>query len=464
MQYEAIKEQFSKVIEYSQGIYEPNLEDLFNRWEKAKSKFIKRFGGLIFEWPEQITFTLDDKEKRKSVMEFSDLVCNVYHNDKLANFIDDNIDTFYDNIVQNSNLKEVPRGMKLIKAFKYFEENEICLHTIQDLASQLIQENKITGKLCFSVHPLDFLSSSCNSYNWRSCHSLDGEFRAGNLSYMVDETTFMVYLKGEDKVTLPCFPNSVPWNSKKWRVLIHASTDDELMFAGRQYPFQSQSGMDIVLNIYNNFMANEATDYYSKVSSKYYNWKNDYVTTDPQGSELAYKYFYFHKTLLPLEEVVTYGMGSLNYNDVLNSTCYTKPYYTILNPCIWHDSKRRVANPIVVGNYVTCLHCGEDDIQISETMRCPDCEAKYGFEENDNYTHCDCCGARVHVSEANYVDDETYCDACCDQYAFICDHCGELTSTMDKHFIPGEKDGEEMFMCHYCYDEYMTWKEKEENG
>ena len=28
----------------------------------------------------------------------------------------------------------------------------------------------------------DYLSLSENAFNWRSCHALDGEYRAGNLS------------------------------------------------------------------------------------------------------------------------------------------------------------------------------------------------------------------------------------------------------------------------------------------
>lgn len=84
----------------------------------------------------------------------------------------------------------------------------------------LIQEDKVTGILCLSIHPLDYLSLSENTYNWRSCHALDGEYRAGNLSYMMDNTTVVCYLKGEDEAELPHFPAEVKWNSKKWRMLL----------------------------------------------------------------------------------------------------------------------------------------------------------------------------------------------------------------------------------------------------
>ena len=113
---------------------------------------------------------------------------------------------------------------------------------------QIIQENTITGTLCFSVHPLDFLSSSENTHNWRSCHSLDGEYRGGNLSYMVDDCTFMCYLRSDGyDHQLPNFPHEVKWNSKKWRVLLYLSNDRTMLMAGRQYPFSSSTGMDRVI-------------------------------------------------------------------------------------------------------------------------------------------------------------------------------------------------------------------------
>jgi hypothetical protein len=56
--------------------------------------------------------------------------------------------------------------MKLAKAFKFFTDSKTVLYDLQNRASQIIQEDKVEGTLCLSVHPLDFLSSSMNTYNW----------------------------------------------------------------------------------------------------------------------------------------------------------------------------------------------------------------------------------------------------------------------------------------------------------
>lgn len=466
-----LKTQFREVIEYTQNIPEPKIDELFDRWEKSKEKFISRFGGLVFEWPEPVEFLLDPKDKEEKANAFIDRVNCVFMNNDLAEFLNLNIETFFDNKVSNEGNKKVPKGMKLIKAFKYFEKNETILREMQDIASQLIQENCIKGTLCFSVHPLDFLTSSENTYNWRSCHALDGEFRAGNLSYMVDKTTFMVYLKGADNVVLPGLPANVPWNSKKWRMLIHTGEDDKVMFAGRQYPFASKTGIDTVLRMYNNMLLAEEpkkTYYGNPIYGEWYNLYVDGVYRNPKDEEsffrLFSRYMVYNQELIDIDDAVRPGQNSLNYNDILHSTCYIYPYYAILgdnelfNPVL-HSAKNLRENPIVVGEKVRCLHCGNHYIDNAETMRCNDCEALYGYEENDNYGYCECCGCRICYDDAMWVGDDYVCDRCFENECFICDRCGEAHYNEFKHCV--ERNEEIEYYCNYCYEEYLDAKERD---
>lgn len=456
---EQIKRQFKEVISYSQGIPDPQIDSLFYRWEKAKSKFIDRFGGLIYEWPKPVEFVLDPKEKKIKAMEFINCVSNTFDNEQLADFLDLNIDTFFENKVSNTGDKQIPEGMKLIKAFKFFESNKQALRDMQDIASQLIQENKIKGTLCFSVHPLDFLSSSENTYNWRSCHALDGEYRAGNLSYMVDETTFMVYLKGADDVCIPGFPYTVRWNSKKWRMLIHAQENDQIIFAGRQYPFSSKPGIDIVLRVYNNLIQLQDNYPFARFTHKYNEWRADYVDRyslyDDGDKEviLEDRYLVYGDKLIALSDVVVAGPGAMNYNDVLFSTCYKYPYYAILNPHGYHSPCELREHPIIVGDEVSCLHCHNEVITNAETMRCDKCEMDYGFEINDNYGHCENCGCRIYFDDAYYVNDEYVCDHCFNTYCFICDECGEAYYNEQKYCVEIDEDTVEYF-CPHCYENY----------
>ena len=461
--YEDIKQQFKSVISYSQNIPDPKVDVLFREWETNKEKFINRFGGLIYEWSEPIEFTLDDAQKRQRAMEFATTVSDTFNNPVLAEFIDENLDGFFENkVVKTVPNSEIPQGMKLLKAFKYFEPNKAALRSIQDLASNIIQENKIKGTLCFSVHPLDFLSSSENTYNWRSCHALDGEYRAGNLSYMIDNCTFMVYLKGADNQKLYGF-GPVEWNSKKWRMLIHAAEDDSIMFAGRQYPFSSKSGIDTVLNIYNNLMLMSKKEHlWISGWYKYAGWRADYVDSyvpyDAADMEnaisLATRYIVYDNQLVDIRRVVREGPNCLNYNDILKSTCYKYPYYAIYDPYSHHSVDHLLANPIVVGEEVPCLHCGEELIRNPETMRCDDCELEYGTEENDVYSSCDCCGARIYVDDAICVGDDgdLICDSCFHAHAFVCDCCGNVYYEADRVFVPDKNNEEDgLWYCRECY-------------
>lgn len=241
-----IKKQFDEVISWSQNISQPQTDELFRNWENAKASFIEAFGGLIYEYPEKVKFHCDKAQKQTKIKDFVEEISCIYNNYELAHFIEENNDTFFENRVSKPYFKndiKIHAHSKLVKSFKFFEKDKKVLYTLQNKASQIIQEDCVEGTLCFSVHPLDYLSISENIYNWRSCHSLSGEYRAGNLSYMQDECTVICYLKGEDNVKLPMFPDSVPWNSKKWRVLFYVHNSKELIFAGRQYPFESKSGM-----------------------------------------------------------------------------------------------------------------------------------------------------------------------------------------------------------------------------
>ena len=250
MQYTAIQEQFNSVIEYSQGYSGVNTDELFEKWLDAKRDFIEVMGGkLIYEYPETVYFELGPKEKSLRVDDFISMVENRWDNYDLSLFIEAQKEGFFSNQVvesYNYNGQIIPKGMKLLKAFKFFESNTKVLNDIQSAASMIIQEDKVEGKLCLSVHPLDFLSSSENTHNWRSCHALDGDYRGGNLSYMVDKSTIMCYLKSTKNEKLPNFPKEVPWNSKKWRVLLFFSNDWNMIFAGRQYPFYTESGLNFV--------------------------------------------------------------------------------------------------------------------------------------------------------------------------------------------------------------------------
>lgn len=446
---EEIKRDFAKVIEYSQGIENPKLDQLFKDWYEAKKDFIHAFGGkLICELPEEVHFELGESEKKYRAEEFIHLIESRWENYKLAKFLEDNWDGFFKNeVVTPCELpggKKIPKGMKLVKAFKYFEEDKTALTDIQNYASRIIQENKVVGHLCFSVHPLDFLSSSENDYNWRSCHSLDGEYRAGNLSYMVDKSTIICYLKSENNVKLPNFPEDVPWTNKKWRMLLFFSNDMSMMFAGRQYPFTTVTGPDIVRqNLHNVGLFKDWSE-----------WNSVKVTrvTDDNGTVFHLKTTYVPVggVLRPIDEVIKNGEHGMHFNDLLNSSCYSPIYSFNSRGLLWTGSegRSRPNTHFVIGGPVYCMDCGQYEITISETMRCVSCEEAHGDLNTDDFGYCSCCGRHVYFDNVTWVGDDPVCDHCLSSQASTCSDCEEWFYN-DDLIYDRETGGN---YCHRCYN------------
>ena len=225
-------------------------------WEENKCKFYSRLPGnkLIYQSHTPITMSISEDDKKAELDCFIDNIRWRYSLFELKNFVENNRENFYSNILSEDYPMEngtiIPKGMKIIKAFKYFVEDKETLTEIQDKASMLIQNTKISGYFCMSVHPLDYLSLSENTHNWRSCHALDGEYRAGNLSYMTDNCTIICYIKSEHDAVLPRFPDDIPWADKKWRMLLHVSNDDTMIISGRHYPYESKGLQDFALELY----------------------------------------------------------------------------------------------------------------------------------------------------------------------------------------------------------------------
>lgn len=460
---EAIKQQFDKVIKHSQaGITEPKTDKLFQIWLENKQDIIRAFGDrLIYEFPEKVSFEVTDELKKQRVQNFINYIWEIGY-DSLGRFLDHQKDGFYLNqVIEEYNFlgKIITKGTKLLKAFKYFISDEQLLHQLQDKASMILQENKIEGTLCFSVHPLDYLSISENTYNWRSCHALDGEYRAGNLSYMMDKSTIVCYLKGEDQVKLPNFPEDVLWNSKKWRVLLYLSNDWTMIYAGKQYPFSSDSGMKMLIDkCFNKKICLDRFEPWCRpMSAKWTDWtsfslpqiRRELNDKEVLRYDLYYDYIPLSCGFLKLNTLVKDIKGSKHFNDVLKSSCYT-PIYTQMINRQFNDEFECLPNlktRFEIGEYTYCLRCGEAEVMDScSTMMCYDCELRYGVSENEDFGFCAECGARIATENACYVDDEVYCPTCYHDIAETCENCGD--SYLRQDMVYDEKN--DIYLCRWC--------------
>lgn len=456
------KEAFDRVISYSQDIPNPQTDELLKTWARQKFAISQRFldRKVSYTYPELVRFELNKQAKEERLDHLVDFIVNVLDNYRhpLVYFLNSlGTEAFYNNTVEEDYIidpnenKKIQKGSKVVKAFKYFLDDEILLHDLQNKASCLIQENKIEGYLTFSIHPLDFLSSSENNYNWRSCHALDGEYRAGNLSYMCDTGTMMVYLSPKEHTVLPHFPADVPWNNKKWRMLLHFDNNLDVCFAGRQYPFNSPGALDKIYEIFMENLAPKYTDFFSDMvkTEKWIGWYNDYINTFTRsgGENIDIydgKYFIVNNGLFNKYEVVQDAKDSKHFNDITRSSYYEKPYYMFKE---YYCAPEKIN--FTVGAPVKCLRCGEELILGDDTMMCIDCECKYGNSDSDEYRYCSCCGTRFYFEDGYWVgnDDDFVCPACAETETFVCADCGGTYYNSEKYWSEDLRD----YVCGSCH-------------
>lgn len=439
---ELIKKQVKEVLEYSQGIKNAKVDYLIDTWYESKRELIELIGdNLIYSTPNKITVDLTEKEKNVKIDDFCAFISRKFPQYKdLFCFVRENEKDFFKNILSKTYDKDgyyIPAGIKFFKAFKEFVDNKEDLDDIQTEASRVIQEGKISGYLCVSVHPLDYLSSSENNYNWRSCHSLDGEYRAGNLSYMLDKSTLVCYICGKKQVKLPRFPMSVPWNDKKWRMLLFISDNKDALFAGRQYPFFSKSLMEEIRFIWINNFSNSR--YYHPWS----NWHNDFFQNidfkewgNADNFSLPERYIPIRNEIKSMSDLISDSKTELHFNDLTQSSLYI-PYYC------WRNYSRRPIH-FTIGHDVKCIKCEDTFIYDHESMMCEDCL------ENNGYVRCGDCGEMIRLDDAIYIDSEDryICEHCYEEYYTTCAECGEVFHNDDIYYDE-ERD---CYLCSECYN------------
>jgi hypothetical protein len=89
--------------------------------------------------------------------------------------------------------------------------------------SKFLQSLNGTGTAVLSIHPTDYVIISEYTTGWRSCHSLDGEYKVGNFAYMQDSCTVVAYVQTSEGL-------------KSWRQLAFINLEDNTIVQSRQYP------------------------------------------------------------------------------------------------------------------------------------------------------------------------------------------------------------------------------------
>ena len=430
------------------------VEKYITTWYNHKFPWISRFhNNTIYTYPKLVEGSMSDTDKQIQIDKFLKGLKGAgynytYSRDTFITFIKSQGIAAADNIVSEEFIcpdgVKIPKGMKLLRAFKFFFSDKNDLTSAQDDMNLIISRSKFSGYLHLSVDPLDYLSLSENNYGWRSCHALDGDYAAGNLEYMMDNATIICYIDDNNTTQLNNFPLGLQWNNKKWRMLLFFSPTGEVVIASRQYPFTMNGTIvwDILYECISNLFG----------SINYSPWSNELISrtliNEDNGSEYEIERHLFFKKfglIYPLHEIYRDAdeLHATFYDDIFYSSYYTEPYY-LVGRTRWNWKRYYRMTPIVVGTgAVTCPICGEHDIIRGEGWYCDN------VDDSDTYT-CECCGRRrLHENEGQWINTgEWWCTDCVAENAVTCHICGELCNIEDAVF--DEVTGK--YTCCKCYD------------
>ncbi len=342
-----------------------------------------------------------------------------YIDKPLEMFLIDNRDTLFENRVS------VPcHGMsvndKISKSIKKLVSEREHLTTIQDIISKYIQKARTKGTLYLSVDPRDYLTLSDNNENWRSCHALDGGYRAGNVNYMVDDVTIVAYLcDGNFNHPLKCTSNNCKWNSKYWRMLIHVS--DSCIYFNKQYPFEHKTLYNDIVNYINNLWEGFRRP-----------WTIGYNTlTKGDSLEIAnqvcleYNILNLGGRVYDSRDIVDTS-DYLGFCDIIESSSY------VPSACVGDLSYKKYIQEIIkqkvdkqeedrlfldmlgikIGSKALCPKCGQEYLKYGDKLLGLQCIADNNADE-DFFASCRECGKKINkLDPFRKANGNVYCIRC----------------------------------------------------
>lgn len=328
-----------------------------------------------------------------------------------------NYDTRDTVIFPSGHTVKITDGTRPLRILKKFAD-EFNIEGFEDFRlehSRILNDKFMTGKLCLSIHPLDYITMSDNANNWTSCMSWKhgGAYRSGTVEMMNSPYVVVAYLSS-DSTTMPIGNNT--WNSKKWRELFIVHEDCICGIKGYPYASYTLEGM--------------CMDWIAELAEKNYGWKyNEDILTYDGDTDRSICF-------------ETYQM----YNDTQCNLCsirYRKGW----------DIESTNTKYINYSGETVCMVCG--------THYWADIEEDYDMLVCDYcspYTYCDECGFRTYKDSLVEHDGIMYCENCVENFP-VCPGCGERIFPSERTYpLYVLKDGvfrwsSEFMCCEDCLKE-----------
>lgn len=252
--------------------------------------------------------------------------------------------------------------------------------------SQVLNQKRVHGTLCLSIHPLDYLTMSDNDCGWTSCMAWvedRGDYRLGTVEMMNSPCVVVAYLEASD----PFEVAGGVWNNKKWRQLYIVSED--IILGNKQYPYE------------NDEIQGDAIKWLKELAEA--NWEIKYSDNALQIENNC---------------VNCFGDKQIRF-DIRTNYMYNDVYGRRL--AYIRDDFDDTLLSINFSGVPVCAACGREmdlnEVESHEVV-CYQC---------DDHWYCDSCNERYDCNTESFtVDGNTVCEWCYDDAA-QCRLCGEPT-------------------------------------
>lgn len=290
---------------------------------------------------------------------------------------------------------------RICKKYDFFEADGF--RQLYTQFADAINPLEVTRFTIISVHPIDFWTMSFGN-DWASCHTIDktnrrdmpndysGCYSAGTESYMLDESSFIVYI-----IDRAYEGNEYELQPKISRQMFHMGEDK--LIQGRLYPQDNDSGAE------NTYM--EIRNIVQRVIAECYGVANSWI----KESNCS-------------QYINTFGQ---HYPDYIH---YSNCNVSFLR----REGNEKNVKRINVGHDAICPECGELH-DYSECVLCPEC--CQGFR-------CDRCGDRVGRDGIEIDGNHYCCESCAEDAGYR--YCYDVNTGEYDWF---DEDSSEVF-----YDEY----------
>lgn len=276
--------------------------------------------------------------------------------------------------------------------------------------SQVLNEKSVSGELCLSIHPLDYMTMSDNDCGWSSCMSWQdhGDFRQGTVEMMNSPMVIMAYLKSSTDFALSSKDNEY-WNSKRWRELFVVTP--EVVAGIKGYPYWNESLEKAALIWIKELIEASGLDGFGPYDNDIYTYlgHSHYIEVGEDSIPLSFR-------------------TRLMYND----------FYDTHKIIICSDHSR-IPDHIHYSGESECLSCGGVlvDWDSESDLFCSQCDPIY---------RCCECGDWHNLDELIEVDGALYCSYCYDDNVMECADCGEPHDYRNMTAIHLAKDIDHIFI------------------